>query len=212
MIRMGGDFVVEKYLRQSPLAHLLPHLPETAVGDQLDRMIGLCERPYLSMTALRGQSSDSAFTGAIEKMLKISLPEKPCSSTGDADGLHALWLGPDEWLIVAPANRTNQVDELTMACADLHATAVDVGESRTTLRLSGRAAPELLAKGCSIDLHPRKFTTGRVVATLLAQAHVIIHQIADMPLNGATYDLYVHRSFAEYVWIWLQDAAREYTV
>jgi sarcosine oxidase subunit gamma len=32
--------------------------------------------------------------------------------------------------------------------------------------------------------------------------------VADTP----AYDLYVHRSFADYLWRWLEDAAKEYGV
>jgi sarcosine oxidase subunit gamma len=35
---------------------------------------------------------------------------------------------------------------------------------------------------------------------------VLIHQVDDAP----AYDVYVLRSFAEYLWLWLEDAAKEY--
>jgi len=37
---------------------------------------------------------------------------------------------------------------------------------------------------------------------------VLIHQVSDAP----AYELYVLRSFADYLWRWLEDAAREYGV
>ena len=38
----------------------------------------------------------------------------------------------------------------------------------------------------------------------LAKAVVLLHQTDDEP----AYDLYVDRSYAEYLWLWLEDAAQ----
>jgi sarcosine oxidase subunit gamma len=63
-----------------------------------------------------------------------------------------------------------------------------------------------MMKGCSLDLHPREFGPGRCAQSTLAKAQIILHQLDD----GPTYDLYVARSFAEYLWAWLEDASLEY--
>ena len=41
---------------------------------------------------------------------------------------------------------------------------------------------------------------------------VTLHQVADDDAKegGPAYDLYVLNSFAEYLWLWLEDATREY--
>jgi sarcosine oxidase subunit gamma len=36
--------------------------------------------------------------------------------------------------------------------------------------------------------------------------------VDDDPERGPSFDLYVGRSFADYLWIWLEDAGREYGV
>ena len=41
-----------------------------------------------------------------------------------------------------------------------------------------------------------------------ARCHVLLHQTDDAP----AYDLYVQRSFARYLWSWLEDAAAEFGV
>jgi sarcosine oxidase gamma subunit len=46
------------------------------------------------------------------------------------------------------------------------------------------------------------------VQTALARVHAIVRQVDAVP----TYDVWVERSYARYVWIWLVDAAREYGV
>jgi sarcosine oxidase gamma subunit len=41
---------------------------------------------------------------------------------------------------------------------------------------------------------------------------VLIHLVDDIPRAGATFDVHVPRSFAAYLWMWLEDAGREYGV
>jgi sarcosine oxidase subunit gamma len=67
----------------------------------------------------------------------------------------------------------------------------------------------VLAKGCSIDLHPNVFGPGAAVQTMLAQAAVVLMPLAD---NGTDYRLLVRSSFAGYLAEWLIDAAEEFTV
>ena len=63
-----------------------------------------------------------------------------------------------------------------------------------------------------LDLHPRAFPPGRCAGTLLAKAAVLIHLLDDDPGRGPSFDVYVARSFAHYLWTWLEDAGREYGV
>jgi len=72
----------------------------------------------------------------------------------------------------------------------------DVSESRTTIAIGGPRARDLLAKGTSIDLHPRVFGPGACAQTGFAGANIILRQIDDAP----TFELLVLDSFAEHVW------------
>jgi sarcosine oxidase, subunit gamma len=205
--------MVEAYLRQSPLAHLHLEARTNNDSDGPDAGVNVSEFTHRVQIALRGSTSDKVFTAAVENVLSVSLPAAPCTSAGDASGLHVLWMGPDEWLVVAPADGGHETlaQDLTVALTATHAAVVDVSESRTTIHINGRDARGTLSKGCSIDLHPRNFAKGKVVNTLLAQAHVTLHQVSeDVEDGGCAYDLFVHRSFAEYLWSWLEDATREY--
>ena len=51
---------------------------------------------------------------------------------------------------------------------------VDVSAQRIGVRLSGSRARDVLAKGCSIDLHPRVFVRGSAVQTTVGLAGVIL--------------------------------------
>jgi sarcosine oxidase subunit gamma len=74
------------------------------------------------------------------------------------------------------------------------------------LRISGPHTRELLAKGCSLDLHPRVFRTGHCAQTSLAHVGVLLH----LPDAGGGIDLYCSRSYAQHLWHWLSEAAGEF--
>ena len=206
--------MADGYLRQSPLAHL--HLEARATNDPTENEVGveMGERPLLGMINLRAQKSDPVLSPAITKVLGLELPTDVNTVSGRIDGIYTLCLGPDEWLIVTPSNKEqNLYSELTQALEQLHTSINLVGESRTVIRLSGLHARNVLAKGCSVDLHPRVFKSGQCAQTILGRSDITVHQVAhEARTDAATYDIIVFRSFAEYVWTWLEDAAREYGV
>jgi sarcosine oxidase subunit gamma len=122
------------------------------------------------------------------------LPVEPGTFTRTGDRL-ALWLGPDEWLLVGPPGTRF---DLTAA------STVDVSAARTTIEISGDRARDLLAHGCALDLYPPVFPEGRCAQTMLAQAQVILVHV-----DGA-YRVLVRSSYARYLAEWLVDAAVEY--
>ena len=101
---------------------------------------------------------------------------------------------------------------LREALAGVHAAITDVTDGRVAFRVAGPSARDVLAKGCPLDLHPRAFPPGRCAQSLLAKASVLIHLVDDDPERGPSFDVYVARSFAQYLWTWLEDAGREYGV
>ena len=206
--------MVDGYLRQSPLAHL--HLEARATNDPTENEVGveMGERQLLGMINLRAQKIDPVLSPAITKVLGLELPTNVNTVSGRIDGIYTLCLGPDEWLIVTPSNKEqNLYNKLTQALEQLHTSINLVGESRTVIRLSGLHARNVLAKGCSVDLHPRVFKPGQCAQTILGRSDITVHQVAhEARTDAATYDIIVFRSFAEYVWTWLEDAAREYGV
>ena len=90
----------------------------------------------------------------------------------------------------------------------MHAAITDVTDGRVAFRVAGPSARDVLAKGCPLDLHPRAFPPGRCAQSLLAKASVLIHLVDDGPERGPSFDVYVARSFADYLWTWLEDAGR----
>ena len=152
-------------------------------------MAELREIDGLSLTVLRGGGPD--FLAAVAAALGIGLPETPNTAAGGA-----LWLGPDEWLLVSGEDRTGPLEA---ALAGQHCAIVDVSEARAVLELSGPGATDVLAAGCRLDLDPLR--PGSCAQTALARAHVLLE-----PREGGVWRLYVGRSFAAYARAWIEDA------
>lgn len=197
--------MVDAYLRQSALAHRgLGRVAEAPAAAG----ITLSERPFRAMIDLRGDPTDAAFLAAARATAGVELPLEP-NTTRRSGSLTALWLGPDEWLITAPAGEERALaPTLRAGLAGHHAAVIDLTESRTVIAVSGVPARDLLAKGCTLDLHPRAFPVGACAQTGLARAGVLLHLVDE----GPTFEITIPRSFADYLWAWLADAAREYGV
>ena len=206
--------MVDPYLRQSPLAHLHLDARVASDGGLTDAAVILAELPHRGQLLLRGDTGNPTFRNAVEKAIKTGLPTTAGTVSGSSKGTHIIWQGPDEWLVVTkPGAEEKTKKALFLAIANQHAAVTDLSESRTVIRITGDNAREVLMKGCSIDLHPRVFGPGHCAETLLAQAHVILHQTVAHKTSGIpTYEIYVYRSFAEYLWTWLEDAGREFGV
>jgi sarcosine oxidase, subunit gamma len=181
-------------------------------GAQLSpRGIRLGERA-LGKIDLRGQPSERAFMSGVGRVLDLLLPTEP-NTAATKNRVTALWLGPDQWLLVCPADDSALfIKSLHEALAECHCAVTDLSDGRTALCLEGPSAREVLAKGCPLDLHRRAFPAGTCAQTLLGKADVLLHLRADEPAAGAFFDLYVGRSFAHYLWARLEDAGREYGV
>jgi sarcosine oxidase subunit gamma len=186
--------------RRSPLAHLAADL--SAAGSHA---VTLREQPFLAQLDLR-LGGDEAAHAAIAAAIGVPLPTVPGTSGRGAE-CTALWLGPDEWLLVgAPGTEEQLAGKLGEALRGRFATVVDVSANRTAIEIAGPRAREVLEKGCSLDLHPRAFEAGRCAQTMLARAQVVLEQTSDEP----SYRLFVRASFSAYLAAWLMDATMEF--
>lgn len=140
---------------------------------------------------------------AAERVLGQPLPL--AANTFTAGEHQVYWLGPDEWLIVAAAERVAGLgSELAEALGGFHAAINDVSGGNVELLVSGVHARTVLAKGCALDLHPRKFAPGQCAQTGLGRAAVLLAAAGD----PSTYAIVVRRSFSDYLCRWLANAAR----
>jgi sarcosine oxidase subunit gamma len=122
------------------------------------------------------------------------LPFTPPSANSATtwEGRDVLWLGPDEWLVVArPDEAITIVAEVEDALADHHHSVLDVSAARIVFELDGGL--ERLASSCSLDLDPNRWVPGMCAQTLIGQAQVILHQ-----RDERTTRVFVRPSFAGY--------------
>ena len=94
------------------------------------------------------------------------------------------------------------------AVVGLGGSATDVSAQRIALRLRGTRVRDVLAKGCSIDLHPRVFGRGSSAQSTIGLAGVVLLALSD---GGDDYVVLVRSSFAGHLADWLLDAALEFT-
>ena len=197
--------MVERYQRQSPLAHL--GLAARAAAAPANAGVLLSERGFVGQVALRGRG-DRAFVEAVEAALGMAPPLEP-NRVGERGRVRVLWLGPDEWLVVTPDGKElGLAKKLLERLQGQTAVVTEVSEARAVIGLAGAKARDLLSHGCSLDLHPRVFSPGQCAQTLLARLPIILHQREVAP----SYDVYVARSLAEYLWGWITDAGAGYGV
>jgi len=132
----------------------------------------------------------------------IPLPLAP-NRVAVAGGLRVLWLGPDEWLVVADGEAPDLLPRLEHAVAGRRAALTNLSSSRAIVDIAGPAARDLIAAGCGLDLHPRVFAAGYCAQTLVARVPVILDQVDEAP----HYRLLVRRSHARWLVDWMIDAA-----
>jgi sarcosine oxidase subunit gamma len=135
----------------------------------------------------------------------LLLPESPCRSNL-ANGRVALWLGPDEHLLLGSAGDTRILAaELAAALTGIAHSLVDVSQRQIALRVSGPYASAILNAGCPLDLDIAEFPTGMCARTLFGKADIVLWR------TGADeFHLEVWRSFSDYVLGCLQEAAQDF--
>ena len=171
-------------------------------------IVALRDSGFFGQIDLRGDPADASFIDAVRQVLGLGLPTTANTASTNGDRA-ALWLSPDQWLILVPfATRAQTIDELKRALAGRHVSITDVRANRTILELSGSKAREVLAKGCGLDLHPRAFKAGQCAQTVVARSQAVIWQTDETP----TYRVLVRPSFAAYLTDFFIDAMKEYTL
>lgn len=194
--------MADQLLRTHPLEAWVPAfeaLPDT---------VGIAVEPYVAMVDVRLGSVGAGAQVRASAALGVDLPTAPNTWVPTSDG-RVVWLGPDEWLFTSTARAPEELEaRVRAAVVGLGGSATDVSAQRIGLRLTGARVRDVLAKGCSIDLHPRVFGRGSSAQTTLGQAGVVLLALSDA---GDDHVVLVRASFAGYLADWLLDAALEFT-
>jgi sarcosine oxidase, subunit gamma len=194
--------VIAEAVRRSPLADYRDRFVALSAATGGDILIR--EVRYLVQINLRADPNDGDLMQRLASTLGLLLPVVPNTVTSQGDR-RALWLGPDEWLLVGPDGERDTLEQaLRSGLYGTFGSIVDVSANRTVLDIGGPKARELLAHALPIDLDARWFGPGRCAQTLLAKAQVTIER-----RDQSAFHLFVRASFAGYVADWLLDAAAE---
>jgi sarcosine oxidase subunit gamma len=113
----------------------------------------------------------------------------------------ALWLAPDEWLLLAPEDG-GLARTLEAALAGEPGCIVDVSHRQIGVDLTGPGVADVLNAGCPLDLGLAAFPVGMCTRTVLAKAEVVLWRRAE-----DRFHLECWRSFAPYVSDFLRQAA-----
>jgi sarcosine oxidase, subunit gamma len=156
--------------------------------------------PPATRYILRG---GQAVTAAAERAFGVGMPANACRALTAGDRA-ALWLGPDEWLLLAHATDAAGIAAaLAAALADLPHSLVDVSHRQSALAVSGPHAASVLSAGCPLDLDASAFPVGMCTRTMLAKAEVILWRT-----GAVVFRIEVARSFVAYVSGFVAEAAR----
>jgi sarcosine oxidase subunit gamma len=182
--------------RRSPVGRTGPgpHVLLAAGG------VKITEIPFLAQANLRADPSSPA-PAAVAERFGVRPPATPNRRAVAASGVEAIWLGPDEWLVVSAGDGPEVAAALETVVRPHGGTVVDVTAHRTVLEIRGPRARDILSSGTSVDLHPRAFAVGQAVQAPLARVDVILCRV-----DGDAWRVFVRTSFARYLVEWLTDA------
>ena len=192
----------EDIVGQSPLHHAeLDALSKKGVRKG---GVHLCENKLQAHLTLRCNPNNTEQLAAVVRVLDVALPLQPLTSVEKGD-VSIRWISPDEWLIVVPGEKAFEVETRFREEMEGHHSLVNSSGGSTILELSGDNVVDMLKKSTPIDLHPKEFPVGKVVSTVFAKSSAIIRRTGDK-----RFELVIRRSFADYIWLWIQDASREF--
>lgn len=138
--------------------------------------------------------------GALSSAFGLTLPTRPKTSAS-ANGRHALWLGPDEWLLI---DETGADLMAAAASAGVLHSATDISHRNTAVLVSGPDAAGAIASACPLDLGNAVFPVGAAARTVLGKIEVVLLRSGE-----EDYRVECWRSFAPYAFGILAEGAED---
>jgi sarcosine oxidase subunit gamma len=159
--------------------------------------------PPATRLSFYGNAAARALAAAV---WQAPFSEEPLRAT--TDGTRAtLWLGPDEYLLLAaaedPADLVQQ--RLDAALAAVPHALVDISHRQTAVEIHGRESQAILNGACPLDLDIEAFPVDMCTRTVFAKADIVLWRTAP-----DTFHLEFWRSFSDYVTGLLSVIARDY--
>jgi len=161
-------------------------------------VVEVLEAPACTRLMLRGDATVAARAGAA---FGVALPLVPCRAA-EAGPRAALWLGPDEWLLLAPPDAPAEAEVAAALSGTAHS-LVDVSDGFAALVLRGERAARVLSAGCPLVLHAAAFPVGMATRTVLGRAGIALWR-----RGPEEWRVEVGRSLAAHAHAFLAEAAR----
>jgi heterotetrameric sarcosine oxidase gamma subunit len=144
--------------------------------------------------------ADTAAAATIGMALGVLLGTAPCRAVIVRDRT-ALWLGPDEWLVLAPESETALAQVPIAALGSV----VDVSHAYMGIEVAGPRAMWCINAFNALDLDPQVFPVGSCTRSLFGKGEIILWRA-----ETETFRIEVTRSYAPYVFQCLEEASREF--
>jgi len=179
-----------------------------AVRTSSGQGVALTESQVTGLLVLRTRAEHAALASALNSVVGLDLPGVLMANSSGIESAAACvrWVAPDEWMLSCPLEEAFDIENnLRKAMGDVSIAIVNVSGGYTVLKLQGNHANDVLKKSTGYDVHPSNFVPGKVVNTVFAKAQVTMRCV-----DTTHYEIIVRRSFADYLWHWLQVASAEY--
>jgi sarcosine oxidase subunit gamma len=179
---------------------LKPRSPLEGFAFPAGPRFALSEGPPAARFILRGGEAVRVACG----MVFGAEPPSELGPASESGGRAALWLGPDEWLLIADSADAAAIGDVLESVLEGTAhSLVDVSHRQIGLIASGPAAARVLNAGCPLDLDLKAFPVGFATRTVFAKGEIVLWRRAE-----TTFHVEVWRSFAPYLAASLAEAAR----
>ncbi|MDM9648850.1 sarcosine oxidase subunit gamma [Rhizobium sp. S163] len=159
--------------------------------------VRLTAAPHATRVALRAPAESLS---AISSALGVTVPDAP-KTLGRKGGRAALWLGPDEWLVIDESGA-----DMMGALKDVGVvhSATDVSHRNVAIIVSGPGAETTISTGCPQDLSLEAFPVGACSRTLFGKAEIVLFRTEE-----DTFRVECWRSFADFVFGLLAEGAED---
>jgi heterotetrameric sarcosine oxidase gamma subunit len=144
--------------------------------------------------------ADTAAAATIGMAIGVLLGTAPCRVVIVRDRT-ALWLGPDEWLVLAPESETALAQQPLAAFGSV----VDVSHAYVGIEVSGPRAAWCINAFNTLDLDLHAFPVCGCTRTLFGKAEIVLWRA-----EAEVFRIEVARSYAPYVRACLAEAIREF--
>lgn len=144
-----------------------------------------------------------ASVNSLSRALGVTLPRAPKTSASKGTRT-AMWLGPDEWLLFDVEGSTLLAD-----CGKAKAlhSAVGISHRNVAFSIEGEGAEATISAGCPQDLSLGVFPVGACSRTILGKIEIVLLRTGDNAFRVECW-----RSFSDYAFAFLADAARDAAV